>query len=103
MALSLVLIIQSLLDKNDICLADFFPRGKHLTEVLTVFVSIVVFIFGSKLLGYLAANTLMILILTLNKLKWYRSVIVSFGVSVILYVLFHEILLLRLPVGILGF
>jgi putative tricarboxylic transport membrane protein len=96
--LSILYIIDSL-RKNGIHIKDIFPKKEGLRKVLTIFISLIVFLVLVPFTGYTIAAVSMLCILFFREYKWYWGIGISLTVSFVLFFAFHYLLKVPLPVN----
>lgn len=101
MLLSVLYIWESIKDQSN-SVEKVFPAGRELSYMITVIVSISLFILIIEYTGYIMAATLMLIILFRRDYKWYWGLGLSVVTSICLYLIFQVFLKIPLPQGIFG-
>ncbi|PZE21727.1 tripartite tricarboxylate transporter TctB family protein [Paenibacillus xerothermodurans] len=100
--LSLLYIIDSI-RKNVIHITSIMPRGKGLGNVVTILLSIVIFMIVVSFAGFVIAGTILIFMLLVREYKWYRALGLSVVIALLTFFVFQTLLDVPLPVNELGF
>lgn len=82
--------------------ADIFPKGKDLWNMLSVFVSVLMFMLIVNLTGFVIAGTVMMFILLSRGYKWFMALPIALVTSVLLFLLFDKVFSIPLPVNTFG-
>ncbi|MBP1154969.1 MULTISPECIES: tripartite tricarboxylate transporter TctB family protein [unclassified Paenibacillus] len=107
--LSGILIVLSIwsmvksITKEKTTLAEILPKGKDLRKLITILATLAGFILVVSFLGFVIAGTLFLFALLAREYRWYISLSISIGASVLLFVVFNIILGVPLPINSLGF
>ena len=82
-----------------------FPRGKALAGVLLFLAGLAAYIALLEVLGYLSATVLLtaFLLRFVMQAGWMRTLLVSVGASIVLFVIFQVLLHVELPKNMFGF
>lgn len=78
------------------------PRGRALKNILFILICMILFAGLLSFLGFIASSSLFLFALLYGGYKWYSNAAISIGTSVFLYVLFHTVLSVQLPVNAWG-
>jgi putative tricarboxylic transport membrane protein len=105
--LSLILIILSVIYlfsviKNSISIDAIFPKGQPLTEFLVIIGSMLVFIILINIVGFTVAGTLSLCLLIYRSFNKYMTVLISAGITVMIFLIFAKALDVPLPVNSFG-
>jgi putative tricarboxylic transport membrane protein len=105
--LSLILIILSILYllnaiKHVVSIHSIFPKNKALGEFLVIIGSMVLFVLLLEPIGFVAASALALIVLLYRSFTWYMSLLLSVGISVIIFLIFAKALDVPLPVNSFG-
>ena len=101
MLLSVFYILESLKERSS-SFDKIFPTGRELAYMITVVVSISLFIFIIDFAGYIIAATIMLVLLFWRDYKWYWGLGLSITTALCLYLIFQVFLKIPLPQGIFG-
>lgn len=82
---------------------DMMPKGKGLKQVISIFVSITIFIIAAPHTGFSIASVLMLAILFAPAYKWYSNLCISVLTTAIIFYVFDTLLSVPLPVNSMGF
>jgi putative tricarboxylic transport membrane protein len=96
--LSILYIIDSL-RKQGIHIRNIFPNSEGLRKVLSIFLSLIVFLVLVPFTGYTIASISMLCILFFREYKWYWGIGISVTISLVLFIAFHYLLKVSLPVN----
>jgi len=88
--------------KEKIILSEIFPKGRTLLDFGLIIVSMSVFVFLVEKTGFVIAGTLALIILLFRTFKWVNSIALSFGITLVVYIIFAKALTIPLPVNALG-
>jgi hypothetical protein len=99
---SILFIFDSLRKNNRISFSDVLPKGEIFRSVVKVVLSIALFILISPFLGYVLSSILILLILLKPHFKCITSLSTATSLTIVLFVVFHIILDIPLPVNIWG-
>ncbi|ASN06262.1 tripartite tricarboxylate transporter TctB family protein [Virgibacillus necropolis] len=95
--LSILYIISCFKKENIILIKDAIPRGKVLVGLVKIIASIVIFILLSPYTGFFIANMVVMLMLLIPDVKWFRSLWMSILVTSVLFFTFNNMLNIPLP------
>jgi putative tricarboxylic transport membrane protein len=104
MITGIVLVLQGIRSRKPLAAVErHLLGGKGLANILAVLAAIVMYIFFSESLGFLAISFLLLFLL----MKWLRAatflcLCMACGVTLGIYVLFAKLLLVPLPWGLFG-
>lgn len=103
--LSILLIVNATLRKGDSTREAAFPRGKALAAVVLFLAGLAAYIALLEVLGYLSATVLLTAFLLhfVMQAGWKRTLLVSVGASIVLFVIFQVLLRVELPKNMFGF
>jgi len=96
--LSVLYIIGSLRGER-VRWSEVLPKGKDLFNVLMVLVSVIVFMLLLNPAGFIAAGSVMLMLLLMRTYVWYKAAVISVGTCVLLYAAFSLGLDVPLPTG----
>ncbi|HEY8529040.1 MAG TPA: tripartite tricarboxylate transporter TctB family protein, partial [Paenibacillaceae bacterium] len=82
--------------------SDVLPKGKNLWDVASVVVAVILFMLLVNRTGFMVAGTAMLLIVLIRHFKWYAALAVAFVTSLILFLIFRQLLGIPLPVNAFG-
>ena len=82
---------------------DILPTGQGLKKVLSIFVSLILFIIAAPYTGYCIASVLMLLILFAPSYQWYSNLLISVAVTAVIFYVFNSLLSVPLPINSYGF
>lgn len=99
--LSILYIIDSI-RREVIDLGEILPKGPGLRKVISIFVSLIVFLIIVPFTGYTIAGIIMLSILFFKEYKWYWGIGISVVVTFILFYAFQSFLNVPLPVNSFG-
>jgi len=99
--LSLVYIWQSA-RKEIFRLSEILPKGEGLINILSVLLSVFVFMVIVNHTGFMIAGTAMLFIVLFRHFKWYAALIIAFVVTLILFLIFKPLLGVPIPVNQFG-
>jgi hypothetical protein len=101
--LSVILLIQSFVDSGNV-IENWIPEKKVLIQIIFLFTAFALYIFIFQILGYFTSTLLFVLSVTkfLEPKKSFSSLISSsLIISASVYLLFHVILKIPMPSGLL--
>jgi uncharacterized membrane protein YfhO len=78
---------------------EVLPKGRDMLNVIMVLVSVLLFMLLLDSAGFIAAGSVMLLVLLMRSYAWYRAAAIAVGASVLLYVAFSMGLDVPLPTG----
>ncbi|ALS20516.1 MULTISPECIES: tripartite tricarboxylate transporter TctB family protein [Paenibacillus] len=90
------------LRKEVILFKDIFPKGKDLKNVLSVPVSILIFMLIVNTTGFVIGCTVLLFLVLVRQYKWNLALGISLTTSVVLFVVFVTLMEVPLPVNIFG-
>jgi putative tricarboxylic transport membrane protein len=96
MVLSVLYVIESL--RHVVSWQDILPDRSGLISICRILGAFLLFMFTIEILGFIVSATLFLLILLAKEYKWYVSVAISIGISLVLFWVFGEMLSIPLPV-----
>ena len=82
---------------------EVFPNGKELLNVLTVVLSILVYILIIKYVGFLVSSTLLLFVIFIRSYKWPKALVFALVASVIVFGIFKLGFKVPIPVNMFGF
>lgn len=89
--------------KNEvITISEMLPEGKALGNIAATLLGMVLFLAVVTYTGFVAAGTMLLFIMFVREYKWYTAFGVSFGISLLLLIVFQSILGVSLPVNEFG-
>lgn len=89
--------------KNEvITISDMLPGGKALGNIVATLLGMVLFLAVVSSTGFVVAGTMLLFIMFVREYKWYTAFGVSFGISLLLLIVFQSILGVSLPVNEFG-
>lgn len=97
------LYIVRCIKKERVTFEEILPKGGGVRKLLLIISSMAGFILVIPYFGFSIAGTLLLYVLLMNAYKWYYSLMISAGTSVILFWLFGSFLGVPLPVNYFGF
>ncbi|WP_062234616.1 tripartite tricarboxylate transporter TctB family protein [Fictibacillus sp. FJAT-27399] len=99
---SFLYIIRSI-RKERITFAEILPKGKDSKQLLKVLTALVGFILIVPFIGFIMAGIIFLFILLSGEYRWYINLLISIGVTILLFWVFHGLLSVPLPVNNFGF
>lgn len=102
MLLSLGFIVDSVKQKVS-SIKDLLPKGNGLKQVISIFVSVTIFIIAAPHTGFSIASVFMLVILLAPAYKWYLNLCISVLTTAIIFYVFDKLLSVPLPVNSMGF
>lgn len=97
MVLSIWYIYESVKGKN--ASGESWPTGHSLKHILFIIISLVLFVILFSLFGFLVASFIFLAILFYKEYRWYTTLLMSGGITVLIYWLFNTVLKVYLPLG----
>lgn len=97
MVLSIWYIYESMKGKN--ASSESWPTGGSLKHILFIIISLVLFVILFTLFGFLIAGFIFLAILFYKEYKWYTTLLMSAGITLLIYWLFNTVLKVYLPLG----
>jgi putative tricarboxylic transport membrane protein len=88
--------------KENIQLQNLFPKGRSRYDFIVILLSMALFVLLLEQTGFLVAGTISLALLTFRTFKWYYTLSLSIGISVIIFLIFAKGLAIPLPVNQLG-
>lgn len=89
--------------KNEVIpLAELFPRGKALENIVATLLGMVLFLVVVSFTGFVVAGTMLLFIMLRPEYRWYKALGISLGISLLLLIVFQSILGVPLPVNDFG-
>jgi putative tricarboxylic transport membrane protein len=98
--LSAIYLIISL--KENIHIRTLFPKGRSRNDFLVILLSMVLFVLLLERTGFLVAGAMSLALLMFRTFKWYYTLSLSIGISVVIFLIFAKALAIPLPVNQLG-
>jgi putative tricarboxylic transport membrane protein len=99
--LSVIYIWQSV--KQEVFqVGDIFPKGRELGNILSVLVSVIVFMLIVNVTGFTIASTVLLFIVLVREYKWISGLAISAATSIVLFVVFKILFNIPLPVNGFG-
>jgi len=96
--LSVIFIWQSI-QNHELSFSEILPRGKALGSVVLAPVSLLLFIVLVPRTGFTIAATAMLFILLVRGFRWYTSLAIALGISLLIMYVFKTLLNVPLPVN----
>ncbi|WP_310192989.1 tripartite tricarboxylate transporter TctB family protein [Neobacillus niacini] len=100
--LSILYFLESVSGKNAGS-GEEWPKGQALKNILFILACLAVFLILVSFTGFVVSGSIFLFLLLFKAYKWYTSLLISIGVSIILFWLFDGVLGVSLPVNGLGF
>lgn len=97
-----LIYIATAVKKEKVDIRAIMPDKKGLKNIVLLFLYMVVFALIVPFVGFTVANSVMLFLMFRGYFKWRRNLVVSIGVSVLLYWIFVICLEVPLPVNIYG-
>ncbi|GAB7387022.1 tripartite tricarboxylate transporter TctB family protein [Bacillaceae bacterium] len=88
--------------KEKILFRDILPKKKELAKVIGIFLSILLFIILAPYTGFSIAGSAMLFFLLIPGYRWYWALGISVTVTVLVFLLFQQLLDIPLPVNSYG-
>ncbi|MFY0544139.1 tripartite tricarboxylate transporter TctB family protein [Brevibacillus sp. H7] len=101
MMISVIYIWQSV-TKEVFQVEDIFPKGREFGNILSVLVSVIVFMLIVNVTGFTIASTVLLFILLVREYTWYSGLAISAATSIVLFVVFKVFFDIPLPVNGFG-
>lgn len=95
--LSIWYIYESVKGKN--VSKETWPTGRSLKRILFIVMSLFLFLTLFILCGFLIAGVVFLLLLFYREYKWYTTILMSVGITLVFYLLFDTALKVHLPTG----
>lgn len=87
--------------KKELKISDLIPSKEGMRYILSIIISIAVFLLLVGFVGYIISSIVMLLILLSLHFKWYWSIGISVIITFLLYFIFQGLLSVPLPVNTL--
>ena len=100
LGLSVVYLVISV--KENIDLSELFPKGKSGQDFLIILLSMGVFILLLEKTGFVIAGAICLILLLFRTFKWYYTLSLSVGITMIIFFIFAKALAIPLPVNAFG-
>ena len=97
MVLAIWYIYESVKGKN--VSNESWPTGRSLKHILFIIISLVLFVILFAFCGFLVASFIFLAILFYKEYRWYTTLLMSAGITVLVYWLFNTVLKTYLPVS----
>lgn len=88
--------------KNVITVDEILPKGRDLTNVVSVVAALILFMVLLNVTGFPIAGTIMMFMLLVREFKWYTALGISVFTTVVLFILFRVFFRIPLPEGFFG-
>lgn len=85
-----------------ISISEIFPRGSALRDILWMIGGLCVFALVVEYIGFSAAGSMLVFVMTMHKYKWYYALPASIAVSAFVLFIFQTLLGVPLPVNEFG-
>jgi putative tricarboxylic transport membrane protein len=98
--LSFIYIYQSIKSKD--VEGEPLPKGKALKKIVFILSYMILYMMVVSFLGFILASTMFLFVLLCRDYKWYLNLGISAGASIFLFLLFHSVLNVSLPINGFG-
>lgn len=82
--------------------SDIWPKGKARGSILTMLAGLVAFTLIVNTTGFVIAGSILLFTMFSRDYRWYRALIASLAISVLLFIVFQSLLGVSLPVNEFG-
>jgi putative tricarboxylic transport membrane protein len=88
--------------KEKVCISSILPDKEGFKNIVFLFIYMILFAVIIPYAGFTIANTVMLFLMFRGYFKWYKNLMISTGISILLYWLFVIWLTVPLPVNVFG-
>lgn len=81
---------------------DMWPKGRARGSILSMLAGLVVFTLIVNTTGFVVAGSILLFAMFSRDYKWYKALMASIAISVLLFVVFQSLLGVSLPVNEFG-
>jgi putative tricarboxylic transport membrane protein len=88
--------------KENIHIRSLFPKGRSRYDFIVILLSMALFVLLLERTGFLVAGAISLALLMFRTFKWYYTLSLSIGISVVIFLIFAKALAIPLPVNQFG-